>query len=149
MIISTAATLTPGTAPQPECTDRNDVLQAAAALVSAFASNDSAAYFAAFSEDASFVFHSCPTVLADLDAYRQLWASWQAEGFVVLACTSSKPLLTLYGDSAIFVHEVSTHLRIAGEELHSRERESIVFRRQPNSRQWLACHEHLSLLPGS
>lgn len=148
MITNTAATLTPGAAPQPECADRNDVLQAAAALVTAFADNDSAAYFAAFSEDASFVFHSCPTVLANLDAYRQLWASWQTEGLVVLACSSSKPLLTLHGDTAIFVHEVSTHLRLAGKELHSRERESIVFRRQPGSRHWLACHEHLSLLPG-
>jgi ketosteroid isomerase-like protein len=65
----------------------------------------------------------------------------------VLACTSSKPLLTLQGDCAIFVHEVSTRLRIAGSELHSEERETIVFRRQPGSRRWLACHEHLSLLP--
>jgi ketosteroid isomerase-like protein len=122
-------------------------LQAAAALVTAFASNDSAAYFAAFSEDASFVFHSCATVLPDLDAYRRLWATWQAEGFVVLACSSSKPLLSLQGDCAIFIHEVSTHLRIAGTELHSQERETIVFRRQPDSRRWLACHEHLSLMP--
>ncbi|WP_339463214.1 YybH family protein [Pseudomonas sp. EA_105y_Pfl2_R69] len=127
--------------------DQQAVLQAAAALVAAFASNDSAAYFAAFSEDASFVFHSCATVLTDLDAYRQLWSTWQADGFAVLACTSSKPLLTLQGDCAIFVHEVSTRLRIAGSELHSEERETIVFRRQPGSRRWLACHEHLSLLP--
>jgi ketosteroid isomerase-like protein len=129
--------------------DHDAVLQAAATLIAAFASNDSEAYFAAFSEDASFVFHSCATVLADLNAYRQLWASWQAEGFAVLACTSSKPLLTLQGDCAIFIHEVSTHLRIAGSELHSQERETIIFRRQLCSRRWLACHEHLSLLPTS
>lgn len=147
MIANTTANPGQNAAMQVECADHRDVLQAAATLVEAFASNDSAAYFAAFSEDASFVFHSCATVLVGLDAYRQLWASWQAEGFVVLACTSSKPLLTLQGDSAVFVHEVSTRLRIAGAELHSQERETIVFRRQPGSRQWLACHEHLSLLP--
>jgi ketosteroid isomerase-like protein len=147
MIANTPANPGQNTAIEAACTDQRDVLHAAKTLVAAFASNDSAAYFAAFSEDASFVFHSCATVLATLDDYRQLWASWQAEGFVVLACTSSKPLLTLQGDSAIFVHEVNTRLRIAGEELHSQERETIVFRRQPDSHQWLACHEHLSLLP--
>ncbi|MEK8081956.1 YybH family protein [Pseudomonas sp. XK-1] len=126
--------------------DAQAVLQAAAELVSAFANNDSARYFAAFSEDATFVFHSCDEVLANLDAYRQRWASWQTEGFTVLACTSSAPLLTLHGDSAIFIHDVSTHVRIAGNDLHSRERETIVFRRQPDSDRWLACHEHLSLL---
>lgn len=145
--------LSTATSPTARAPVQNDeqqqVLQAAGALVAAFANNDSAAYFAAFSEDASFVFHSCPTVLHDLDAYRQLWASWQAEGFAVLACTSSNPLLNVQGDSAIFIHDVSTRLRIAGSEHHSQERETIVFRRQPGSQQWLACHEHLSLLPAS
>jgi ketosteroid isomerase-like protein len=138
---------TPATRNAAQSDDQQQVLAAAAALVAAFTNNDSAAYFAAFSEDASFVFHSCPTVLNSLNAYRTLWASWQAEGFTVLACTSSKPLLSLHGDSAIFIHEVSTRLCIAGSELHSQERETIVFRRQPDSSQWLACHEHLSLLP--
>lgn len=127
--------------------DRRDVLQSADALVAAFASNDSAAYFAAFSEDATFVFHSCDTPLPDLNTYRQLWASWQAAGFAVIACTSRNPLLTLHADTAIFVHEVITHLRVVGAEVHSHERETIVFRRQPGSRHWLACHEHLSLMP--
>ena len=126
--------------------DAQAVLQAAAELVNAFATNDSARYFAAFSEDASFVFHSCDDVLPNLAAYRERWASWQAESFTVLACTSSAPLLTLHGDSAIFIHDVSTHLRIAGSETHSRERETIIFRRQPDSGRWLACHEHLSPL---
>lgn len=126
--------------------DAQAVLQAAAELVSAFANNDSAGYFAAFSEDATFVFHSCDEVLPNLAAYRERWASWQAEGFTVMACTSSAPLLTLHGDSAIFIHDVSTHVRVAGGDLHSQERETIVFRRQPDSGRWLACHEHLSLL---
>lgn len=127
--------------------DRFDVQRAADALIAAFASNHSEAYFAAFSEDATFVFHSCDTLLPNLSAYRQLWTSWQADGFAVIACTSRNPLLTLHGDTAIFVHEVITHLRVAGTEAHSHERETIVFRRQHGSRHWLACHEHLSLMP--
>ena len=144
-MLSTATT--PATCSTTQNDDQQAVLQAAEALVKAFANNDSEAYFAAFSEDASFVFHSSPAVLNGLNAYRQLWASWQAEGFAVLACTSSNPLLSLHGDCAIFIHEVSTRLRIAGAELDSQERETIIFRRQPGSPQWLACHEHLSLLP--
>ena len=35
------------------------VRQAAADLVAAFASNDTARYFACFSEDATFLFHTC------------------------------------------------------------------------------------------
>ncbi|MDT4870227.1 SnoaL-like domain protein [compost metagenome] len=126
---------------------RAQVLQAARELVAAFANNDSEAYFAAFSEDASFVFHTCDTPLPSRAAYRQLWESWQREGFAVLACTSSNPLLNLQGDVAIFVHDVTTHLRIQGEEIHSLERETIVFRQQQESGRWLACHEHLSALP--
>jgi hypothetical protein len=58
--------------------DRLDVQRAADALAAAFASNHSEAYFAAFSEDATFVFHSCDTLMPNLSAYRELWVSWHA-----------------------------------------------------------------------
>ncbi|MDP3844844.1 MAG: nuclear transport factor 2 family protein [Pseudomonas sp.] len=126
---------------------RQQVLEAATQLVAAFASNDSDAYFAAFSEDASFVFHSCEQPLLSRSAYRQLWDSWQRDGFEVLDCTSSNQFVSLQGDVAIFIHDVSTRLCIQGNESLSLERETIVFRQQPQTGRWLACHEHLSAMP--
>lgn len=119
-----------------------DVRQAAADLVSAFASNDTARYFACFSEDATFVFHTLPQPLYSRHEYETLWAQWQAEGFAVLNCRSSNASVSLHGDMAIFIHDVSTRLRIADQELQLEERESIVF--HCHDGRWLACHEHLS-----
>lgn len=118
------------------------VRQAAADLVAAFASNDTARYFACFSEDATFIFHNLAQPLLSRRAYEQVWADWQADGFAVLDCRSSNANVSLQGDVAIFMHDVATHIRIAGEEHQLAERETIVFRRQGDT--WLACHEHLS-----
>ena len=129
------------------------VLQAAAELVAAFARNDRAAYFGAFTADASFVFYTLPQPLLSRDAYQALWDSWRAdEGFEVLSCTSSNAFVSLQGDVAIFVHDVATELRMNGEQFFSQERETIVFKRQGLRTQqkqglWLACHEHLSAVP--
>jgi ketosteroid isomerase-like protein len=122
------------------------VLNAAERLVAAFASTNTDAYFAAFSEDASFVFHTLPEPLLSRAAYQKVWAEWLAGGFEVVECTSSKQFVSLQGDVAIFVHDVRTQLRIAGEESTSYERETIVFR-QVEAGRWLACHEHLSAVP--
>ena len=133
--------------------DRDEVLGAAADLVSAFARNDREAYFGAFSADASFVFYTLPQPLLNRDAYQALWDSWRRdEGFEVLSCTSSNAFVSLHGDMAVFVHDVATELRMHGEQLFSQERETIVFKRQASSAQeqqglWLACHEHLSAMP--
>ncbi len=130
-----------------------DVLKAAADLVSAFARNDRAAYFGAFTADASFVFYTLPQPLLSRDAYQALWDSWrQDEGFEVLSCTSSNAFVSLQGDMAIFIHDVATELRMNGEQFNSQERETIVFKRQDSRVQeqqglWLACHEHLSAMP--
>ncbi|MHC2145749.1 YybH family protein [Pseudomonas sp. 210_17 TE3656] len=121
---------------------QDQVRQAAADLVDAFASNDTARYFACFSEDASFLFHTLPQPLHSRLAYEQLWQQWQAEGFAVLGCHSSNASVSLQGEVAIFMHDVATHIRLAGEEHHLEERETIVFRRERD--RWLACHEHLS-----
>ncbi|KAE9658717.1 nuclear transport factor 2 family protein [Pseudomonas fluorescens] len=129
------------------------VLQAAAELVAAFARNDRAAYFGAFTADASFVFYTLPQPLLSRDAYQALWDSWRAdEGFEVLSCTSSNAFVSLQGDVAIFVHDVATELRMNGEQFSSQERETIVFKRQGLRTEqqeglWLACHEHLSAVP--
>lgn len=117
---------------------------AAAELVAAFASNDSARYFACFSEDATFLFHTLAQPLLTRRAYENLWAQWQAEGFAVLACQSSNPQISLQGEVAIFMHEVATHIHAAGQDQQLAERETIVFRRY--GERWLACHEHLSVL---
>lgn len=132
----------------------HEVLQAAADLVAAFARNDRAAYFGAFTADASFVFYTLPQPLLSRDAYQALWDSWRADdGFEVLSCTSSNPSVSLQGeDVAIFIHDVATELRMNGEQFFSQERETIVFKRQGLRTQqkqglWLACHEHLSAVP--
>jgi ketosteroid isomerase-like protein len=130
-----------------------EVLQAAADLVAAFARNDRAAYFSAFTADASFVFYTLPQPLLSRDAYQAVWDSWRRdEGFEVLSCTSSNAFVSLQGDVAIFMHDVATELRMQGEQLFSQERETIVFKRQGSRTEqkeglWLACHEHLSAMP--
>lgn len=127
--------------------EQHSVLQAAAQLVEAFARNDREAYFAAFSVDASFVFHTLDQPLLSRAAYQALWDRWRREdGFEVLSCTSSNAFVTLQGDVAIFLHDVATELRVQGEQLFSQERETIVFRREQQGH-WLACHEHLSAMP--
>ncbi|WP_297845260.1 nuclear transport factor 2 family protein [Pseudomonas sp.] len=128
-------------------TAHDEVLQAAADLVTAFANNDRDAYFGAFSSDASFVFYTLDKPLLSRDAYQAVWDSWRLEGFEVLSCVSSNAHVSLQGDEvAIFIHDVATELRMQGQHSFSQERETIVFRRQPHGG-WLACHEHLSATP--
>ncbi|AZD71938.1 YybH family protein [Pseudomonas chlororaphis] len=132
--------------------EREQVLKAAAELVAAFARNDREAYFGAFSVDASFVFYTLAQPLLSRDAYQALWDSWRHEdGFEVLSCTSSNAFVSLQGDTAVFIHDVATELRMQGEQHFSQERETIVFCRQGSGTQqqglWLACHEHLSAMP--
>ncbi|GGM19997.1 nuclear transport factor 2 family protein [Pseudomonas asuensis] len=119
-----------------------EVQTAATELVAAFASNDTARYFACFSEEATFVFHTLERPLLSRREYFTLWQQWQAEGFAVLGCRSSNAHVSIQGDIAIFIHDVATHLRTGGDELHLSERETIVFRY--DGARWLACHEHLS-----
>lgn len=123
-----------------------EVRAAAEALVAAFGSHDTAAYFAAFAPEASFVFHSTPDVLADRAAYEDLWAQWESEGFRVLGCTSRDLRVQPLGaDAAIVTHRVATRVVLDGVEEQLDERESIVFARVDDGR-WLAVHEHLSPL---
>jgi ketosteroid isomerase-like protein len=122
-----------------------EVLEAAVALVEAFARHDVAAYFAAFRPDATFCFHTHPEVLRSRAEYEELWRSWEADGFRVLGCTSSEQHVQPLGDVAVFTHRVATRVRVgrpgtAEESLD--ERETIVFARTDKG--WRAVHEHLS-----
>lgn len=120
------------------------VLAAADALVAAFARHDRKAYFAAFAEEASFLFYNLDRRLESRAAYEAEWTLWEErDGFRVLACRSTDRNVQLAGDAAIFTHAVETDLSIGGETVTNNERETIVFSRDPSGR-WLAVHEHLS-----
>ncbi len=120
------------------------VLQAADALIEAFGRHDRDAYFAAFSTDASFVFHHVPESLASREAYEDLWHRWERDtGFTVLACESgNRTVRMLDTRAALFTHTVSTTIRTSEGMQTVVERETIVFVLQGG--RWLAIHEHLS-----
>ncbi|TIC79676.1 DUF4440 domain-containing protein [Nocardioides sp. GY 10113] len=126
------------------------VHEAADRLVAAFAATDTAAYFACFDEDATFVFHPEPARLGDRAAYETLWAEWLADGWRVESCVSSDRQVQLLGDVAVFTHDVRTTTSVPGDlpgdsarsQETVTERETIVFRRVGDA--LLAVHEHLS-----
>jgi ketosteroid isomerase-like protein len=119
-----------------------EVLAAAASLVDAFGRHDVEAYFAAFREDATFVFHTHPRPLGSRAEYEELWRTWEQDGFRVLSCASSEQRVQDLGDVAVFTHRVATRVRAGGVEDRLDERETIVFARDGDG--WLAVHEHLS-----
>jgi ketosteroid isomerase-like protein len=122
------------------------VLAAARCLVDAFSRHDTEAYFAAFAEDASFIFHNLDRVLTSREAYRTEWLLWETrDGFRVLSCRSLDQRVQMAVDVAVFTHTVETDVSIGGETTTNRERETIVFRREGDT--WVAFHEHLSILP--
>lgn len=125
-----------------------EVRAAAAHVVDAFARTATDEYFAAFADDATFVFHPEPARLDSRAAYEALWDSWLADGWRVVSCTSRDAHVQLLGDSAVFSHTVDTTAGVPGDELTSTERETIVFHRAADGR-LLAVHEHLSLPSGS
>ncbi len=124
----------------PDATAVADARRAAERVVAAFAAHDTAAYFAGFATDATFLFHNHPRLLVGREAYRALWLTWEAEGFHVEGCTSDEARCDLVAsDVAVFTHRVRTVLRGEGEQ---RERETIVLARRDG--RWTAVHEHLS-----
>jgi ketosteroid isomerase-like protein len=126
-------------------TTQEQVLEAAGRLVEAFGSHEVATYFDSFAEDATFVFHTNPELLGSRAEYEAVWSAWESDGFRVEGCTSSDQRVhVVTPDVAVFTHSVST--RLAGEQEPQRERETIVFRRDPSGR-WLGVHEHLSADP--
>lgn len=122
----------------------NEVLAAAAKIVSDFGSHKTSEYFAGFAADASFLFYTHTERLNSRAEYEALWAKWESEdGFRVHGCRSSNQLVQLIGaDAAVFSHMVSSDIEFAGETSTIAERETIVFAKQNG--EWLAVHEHLS-----
>lgn len=124
-----------------------EVGDAAAALVSAFGAHDVAGYFGSFSPDATFLFYTTPRLLESRAAWEEEWRAWEGNGFRVLACVSAEPRVQLLtADVAVFTHRVQTRFRDVDGEHDLAERETIVFRREPDGR-WLGIHEHLSAEP--
>lgn len=126
-----------------------EVRAAAAELVAAFAAHDTARYFAAFAEDATFLLPAHPGLLADRAAYEDAWRTWETGGFRVLRCRTYDTEVRVLADGlAVLTHRVHTLLAAKdgadGEE--PRERETVLFRRCPDGR-WLVVHEHLSPEP--
>jgi len=120
------------------------VLAAAEQLVTAFSRHDRDAYFAAFSPEATFIFHNLDRTLKNRAEYEDEWALWEKrDGFRVQACRSSDKNLQIAGNVGIFTHCVETQAEFGGESVTSRERETIVFEKASDGR-WLAIHEHLS-----
>lgn len=127
---------------------RDEVQTAAQRLVAAFAATDTEAYFDAFAEDATFVFHTEPARLESRSEYRALWESWTAEGWAIESCISTNVRIQLAGPSAIFTHDVHTVAGTPGAAEETRERETIVFARTADG-SVLAVHEHLSPAPAA
>jgi ketosteroid isomerase-like protein len=123
---------------------QNAVLAAADSLVDAFSRHDREKYFAAFTKDATFIFHNLDRPLKSRAAYEAEWTLWEErDGFKVLSCRSSDRNLQVLGTVAIFSHAVETQAEFNGQAVTSQERETIVFEKQGDGA-WLAVHEHLS-----
>lgn len=123
--------------------DRQEILAAAAQIVTAFSANDAAAYFGAFAPDASFVFHPEPRRLNSRAEYEELWQGWIADGWRVLSCVSTDQLAHGFPGGGVFSHTVATTVDLGnGAQDSYLERESIIFRTEADG--LLAVHEHLS-----
>ena len=124
----------------------DEVKKAAADCIAAFARHDTAVYFAAFAPSATFIFHNTDQMIRSLQEYEVLWATWEAEGFHVLGCTSlGGSVQMLNVDVGIFTHAVRTTLADGDGTVTTGERETIVFQRIDGI--WLGVHEHLSIDP--
>ena len=124
-----------------------EVRTAAAALVGAFGRNDLDAYFACFSPDATFLFHTVDRLVTSTEDYRRLWDAWVREdGFRVVDCVTTASHVQVNGGWAVLTHSVRTTVSTGGREDVLHERETIVFSQEDDGR-WLAVHEHLSPAP--
>jgi len=120
-----------------------DALRAVDTIIDNFGSNQRGAYFSGFAPEATFVFHSSPVRVESRADYESTWDDWVRDsGFEVVRCSSSARRIQLFGDVAVFTHDVETILRLDGVPETQRERETIVLEFRDGH--WLAVHEHLS-----
>lgn len=122
----------------------DDIAAAAQAIVTAYAANDEADYFARFAPDCSFAFHTDGVIHTERDAWQQGWRELRAEGWEVVDCHSLVSHIQLIPEGGIFVHELETTARTGADTEIYRERETIVFTLRDG--ELLAIHEHLSTI---
>ncbi|MFN3289258.1 MAG: YybH family protein [Acinetobacter sp.] len=119
-------------------------LIAANDIVTAFGQHNTAAYFDLFETEAQFVFYTHHEKLDNRAEYENLWTEWETQhGFKVLHCESHNQELKVYGDIALFVHDVHTTVQWDGETNTLEEAETILLKRNDQD-QWRAVYEHLS-----
>jgi hypothetical protein len=114
----------------------DDIAAAAQAIVTAYAANDEADYFARFAPDCEI--HTAR------DEWQQGWRELRAEGWEVVDCHSLVTHIQLIPEGGIFVHELETTARTGDETETYKERETIVFTRRDG--ELIAIHEHLSTI---
>lgn len=122
-----------------------EITQAAAAIVAAFAANDEADYFGRFAPDCSFAFHTDTELHTSRESWQRAWRELRATGWEVLSCRSLRIHIQPVVNGGIFVHELETTSRTGSETSTYQERETIVFERRDG--QLIAVHEHLSTFP--
>jgi len=128
-----------------EAENRQAVWEAVDSMILAFSRHDRDNYFAAFAEQATFYFHNLDRLLKSRDEYELEWKTWETEHqFFIRACRSSERNIQMFGNVAVFTHEVSTDINFDSEKVTNHERETIVFARN-DSGCWLGVHEHLSI----
>ena len=84
-----------------------------------------------------------PTDVTGLSVFNQRERDFE---FRVLDCRSTNQAVDLYGDVAVFTHDVCTTTSTSEAEETLLERETIIFRRVADGR-WVGVHEHLSPQP--
>lgn len=123
------------------------VLKAANDLIAAFGNHRRDEYFSCFAPESTFIFYSSDRTFYSRDAYEKEWRTWEDSGLRFVSCDSTDQRVTELGPGVfLFTHRVRTTLRQGGSSQQLEERESIVFRLDPNGG-YLAVHEHLSPYP--
>jgi len=124
------------------------VLAAATHLLGVFGQNRVEDYFACFTPDATFIFHGLDYRLASIADYRAAWAGWVSDlDLRILGAWSQQQTVDFIAPGvALFTHSVQVKASTKGGIDNRRERETVVFVRQPDGR-WLGVHEHLSKDP--
>ncbi|MFM7717940.1 MAG: YybH family protein [Actinomycetota bacterium] len=126
--------------------DEQDVRAAVAGIIAAFGEERMDDYFARFTPDCSFLFHTTARRMPSVQAYRDEYARWVAEdGFRIRSCETTDTEVQLHGDVAVVTHHVVTHVEVGGRPQVLDERETIVLRKVDG--RWMGVHEHLSESP--
>ncbi len=124
-----------------------EVLAAADRLIAAYGNWDIEAYLAFFAPDVRLIFYHDARIFDSRAAWATELAKLDSEGYKILSCTSTNQHVDVYGEVAIFTHDVTTvELSVSGSKGMLKERETIIFKLQEDGR-WLAVHEHLSGKP--